>query len=65
MRKVYLHHGSSHFIHHQQRNVGILSIQKDVAPEAKSSRSAKSVKVVMVEKVRKSKLGIETSSFDT
>jgi len=45
--------------------VGILSIQKDVVSEAKGRHRAKDVKVVMDEKVRRRKLGVETPSPDT
>lgn len=48
------------FVHQQQKNVGILSIGKDVVPKAKGSHSAK---VVMVEKVRESKL-VSTFAID-
>ena len=42
--EVYLYYGSSHFIHQAQRNVGIMSIRKDVVSEAKGRPSAKDVK---------------------
>jgi len=65
MRKAYLHSGSSRFIHHQQRIAGILSIRKEAVPEAKRRHPARDVKVVMDENVRRSKLGVETTSLDT
>jgi len=47
----------------QQRNAGILSIRKEVVPEAKSRHPAKEVKVVIYEKVRGSKLyAVQTTS---
>ena len=42
--EVYLHYGSSHLIHQAQRNVGIMSIRKDVVSEVKIRHSAKDVK---------------------
>ena len=64
-RKCAFTSGSSHSIHQQQKNADILSIRKDVVPEAEGRHPTKHVKVVMDEKVRKSKLGVETPSLDT
>ena len=66
MWKVAFTSGSSRFIHQQQRNAGILSMRKDVIPEAKGRHPAKDVNVAMDEKVRRSsKLGVATPSLDT
>jgi hypothetical protein len=50
---------------HQQRNAAILSIRKEVVPEAKGRHPAKDVKAVMDGKVRRSEPGVETGSSDT
>jgi len=64
-RKCAFTSGSSHSIYQQQKNADILSIQKDVIPETKGRHPAKDMKVVMDEKVVRSKQGVETPSLDT
>jgi len=56
--------GFSRFIHRQQRIADILSTRKEAVPEGKGRHPARDVKMVMDEKVRRSKLGVETTSLD-
>lgn len=57
--------GSSRFIHRQQRIADTLSTRKEAVPGTKGRHPARDVKVVVNEKVRRSKLGVETTSLDT